>query len=70
MHGKAFDIAKNPKNDEYQRGLASMVYKFSNKKTFGGAIKNEIVSKKESPEELHKLIIKKLEKKEKYTYLL
>ena len=25
---KAFDIAKNPKYDGYQRGLASMVYKF------------------------------------------
>ena len=24
---KEFDIAQNPKNDEYQRGLASMVYK-------------------------------------------
>ena len=25
---KAFNIAKNPKYDEYQRGLASVVYKF------------------------------------------
>ena len=25
---KAFEIAKNPKYDGYQRGLASMVYKF------------------------------------------
>ena len=25
---KAFNIAKNPKYDGYQRGLASMVYKF------------------------------------------
>ena len=25
---KAFNIAKNPKHDGYQRGLASMVYKF------------------------------------------
>ena len=28
LHGKAFDIAKNPKYDGYQRGLASMAYKF------------------------------------------
>ena len=27
-HDKAFNIAKNPKYDEYQRRLASMVYKF------------------------------------------
>ena len=40
LHDKAFDIAKNPKYDEYQRGLASMVYKFFDKKTAGGAIKN------------------------------
>ena len=29
---KAFDIAKEPKYDEYQRGLASMVYKFFDSK--------------------------------------
>ena len=27
LRDKAFNIAKNPKTDEYQRGLASMVYK-------------------------------------------
>ena len=31
---KAFNIAKNPKNDGYQRGLASKVYKFFDKKSF------------------------------------
>ena len=30
---KAFNIAKNPKYDGYQRGLASMVYKFVDEKT-------------------------------------
>ena len=29
---KAFNIAKTPKYDRYQRGLASMVYKFFDKK--------------------------------------
>ena len=28
---KAFNIAKNPKYDGYQRGLASMVYNFFDK---------------------------------------
>ena len=28
LHGKAFNIAKNPKYDGYQRVRASMVYKF------------------------------------------
>ena len=27
LRDKAYNIAKNPKNDGYQRGLASMVYK-------------------------------------------
>ena len=31
---KAFNIAKNPKYDEYQRGFASMVYIFFDKKNF------------------------------------
>ena len=34
---KAFNIAKNSKYDGYQRGLASMVYKFFDKKTAGSA---------------------------------
>ena len=32
---KVFNIAKNPKYDGYQRSLASMVYKFFDKKTLG-----------------------------------
>ena len=35
LRDKAFNIAKNPKYDGYQRGLASMVYKFFDKKNFG-----------------------------------
>ena len=37
---KAFKIAKNPKYDGYQRGLASMVYKFFDKKSAGRGIAN------------------------------
>ena len=32
LRDKAFNFAKNPKYDGYQRGLASMVYKFFDKK--------------------------------------
>ena len=46
LRDKAFNIAKISKYDGYQRGLASMVYKFCNKKTYGGGIINEIVSNK------------------------
>ena len=38
LRDKAFNIAKNPKYDGYQKGLASMVYKFFDKKSAGGGI--------------------------------
>ena len=38
LRDKAFNIAKNPKNDGYQRGLADMVYKFFDKKSKGGGV--------------------------------
>ena len=60
LRDKAFNIAKNPKYDGYQWGLASMIYKFLEKKTSGSSIKNENISNKELAEELHKPIIRKL----------
>ena len=42
LKDKAFAIENNPKYDRYQRRLASMVYKFLNKKSKGTSIKNEI----------------------------
>ena len=33
LSGKEFNIARNPKHDGHQRGLASMVHKFFDKKT-------------------------------------
>ena len=33
LRDKAYDIASNPEYDGYQRGLASMVYKFFDKKS-------------------------------------
>ena len=69
MGDKALNIAKNPKYDGYQRGLAAMVYKLFDKKTSGGAIKNGIISNKELAEELRKPILENL-KNEKYSHLL
>ena len=54
---KAFYIAKNAEYDGYQRGLASMVNKFFDKKTFGEVIKS--ISSQQLVNELHKPIIKK-----------
>ena len=63
LRAKAFDIAKNPKNGAYQRGLASMVYKFLDRKTCSSDIKNDSISNKELVDELHKPIIRKLTKR-------
>ena len=39
LKNRTFDIAKDPKYDGYQRGLASMVYKFFDSKV-SGAVQN------------------------------
>ena len=38
LRDKVFNIAKNPNYDEYQRGLASMIYRFFNKKSSGSGV--------------------------------
>ena len=53
---KAFEIASNSKYDGYQRGLASMVYKFFDKKSKGSGIKS--MPNQQLPNELQKPIIK------------
>ena len=54
--------SRNLKYDRYQRGFASMVYRFSDKKTSLGTVKNEIMPNQHLAEELHKPIIRKFEK--------
>ena len=61
--GKVFNIAKNPKYDGYQTGLASWVQKFFDKKTSGRRVKNKNFSNKELAEELYKPIIRKFKKR-------
>ena len=74
MKDKALHIAKNPKYDDYQRGLASMVNKFFDKKSAllpdksvssSGVVNNEIKQNLQLAEELYKAIIRKLKKKKK-----
>ena len=43
---KAFNIAKDPKYYGYQRGLASMVYQFFDKKSLAVVLKMKLVLKK------------------------
>ena len=63
LRDKAYDIASNPEHDAYQRGLASMVYKFFDKKSIGSGMAEP--SSLKLADELHKPFIKKLIK-EKY----
>ena len=64
LRDKAFNIAKDPKCDGDQRGLASILCKFFDEKPAGSGIKS-IPQNEQLAEELHKPIIRKL-KKEKY----
>ena len=56
LRDKAFNIAKNPKCDGSQRGLASIIYKRLDKTTSGSGIKKENTSKNELAEQLQKQI--------------
>ena len=62
LKDKTFVLANNPKYDEYQRGLASMVYTFFDKKSKGTGIKNEIKENQQLANELQKTIIRKFKK--------
>ena len=67
LKDKAFAIVNNPKYDGYQRGLASMVYKFFDKKSKGAGIKNEIKENQQLANELHKPIVRKFKKRKVYS---
>ena len=66
LKNKAFDIAKDPKYDGYQRGLASIVHKFFDKKSEGSGVKL-IHQNEQLANELHKPIIRKFEKRRVYS---
>ena len=65
LKDKAFKIANNPNYDGYQRGLASVVYKFFDKKSKGSGIINE--ANCQSANELHEPIITKFKKRKVYS---
>ena len=75
LRDKAFNIAKDPKYDRYQRGLAAMVYKFLDRKTADSSVttlanKSAIKSTPQNEqlaEELHKPIIRKFKKRKLYS---
>ena len=65
LRDKAFKIESDPKYGGYQRGLASMVYKFFDKKSSGSGIANE--PNYQLANELHKPIIRKFKKRKVYS---
>ena len=69
LRDKAFNSAKNPKYDGYQRGSASMVYKFFDKKTkgSGATLENKSIPQNEQlAQELHKAFIKRFKRRDVY----
>ena len=80
LRDKAYDIASNPKYDGYQRGLASMVYKFFDKNSTGSGFKKLKNTTKPTAgpialarnssilaDERHKPIIRKFNKRKVYS---
>ena len=67
LRDKAFNIAKNPKYDGYQRGLASMVYKFFDKNSRGGGVNIPLEFNEQLAKELHKPIIRRFKKRKVYS---
>ena len=74
LRDKTYNIASNPEYDGYQRGLASMVYKFFDKKSIGSSTAEhsslERITRDSSlilADELHKPVIKKFNKRKVYS---
>ena len=65
LRDKPYDIGSNPEYDGYQRGLASMVYKFFDKKSMGSGTAKPSFSI--LADELHKPVIRKFNKRKVYS---
>ena len=65
LRDKAFEIPSNLKHDGYQSGLASMVYKFFDKKSKGSSV--NFKPNQQLANELHKPIIRKFKKRKFYS---
>ena len=75
LRDKAFNITRSPEYDGYQRGLASMVYKFFDKKAASlldksvssSGVNIEVKHNEQLAEKLHKPIIINLKKRTVYS---
>ena len=74
LRDKAFKIASDPKYDGYQRGLASMVYKFFDKKSSGSGVAASLANKSATEpnyqlaNKLHRQITRKIKRRKVYSY--
>ena len=73
LRDKASKIVSDPKYDGYQRGLASMVYRFFDKKSSGSGIDTSLTTKSTTEpnyqlkNELHRQIIRKFKRQKVYS---
>ena len=71
LRDKAVNIAKVSTYDEYQRGLASMVYKLFDQKSKGSGVTTPVSialeNSKKLAKELHKPIVRKIKKRTVYS---
>ena len=73
LRDKAFKNESDPKYDGYQRGVASMVYKFFDKKSGGSGVETSLANKSATypnyqiANELHREIIRKFKKPKVYS---
>ena len=70
LKNNALKIASNPKCNDHERGLASMVYKFFDKKSKGSGLKENqgnFLQNSQLANELHKPIIRKFKKRKVYS---
>ena len=69
LRDKAYDIASNPEYNGYQRGLASMLYKFFDKRSMGSGIKKDTTKSSSLilADEHHKPVIIKFNKRKVYS---
>ena len=74
LRDKAFKIASDPKYDGYQRGLASMVYNFFDKKSSGSGINTSLANRSATepnyqlPNELPRQIIRQFKQQKVYSF--
>ena len=67
LRDKALNIAKNSNYDGYQRGFASMVYKFFDRKSKGSGIANNGKQNIQLVKEFHKPIIRNFKRRKVYS---